>query len=270
MTEIFLLAAILILGFGTGVLIGMLGIGGGLIFVPVLYFVLPLFDIPPSQLVFVTVGTSLFAGAIASTSSGLLHYFKKNVILRESKILAVGSILSAFILPFFITQFNSKIIEIIIVIVIVSIAVKMFLERNGNNFSKRKGTVDDKVLLVIGVIAGSLSAFTGFGGGILYVPVLIYIFSENIKKAVGTSSVVTALTMISSSASFLLQTNKIVSTHLQFGYVLLPVGIALGTGAVIGTFPGVKLALLSPQKNIKKIFSVMLLLAAVRIIFNLW
>jgi len=182
LTEILLLAAILILGFGTGVLIGILGIGGGLIFVPVLYFVLPLFDIPPSQLVFVTVGTSLFAGAIASTSSGLLHYFKENVILREAKILAIGSISSAFILPFFITQFNSTVIEIIVVVLLVSIAVKMFLERNGENSSKRSRTVDDKFLVVIGIIAGSLSAFTGFGGGILYVPVLIYIFSEGIKK----------------------------------------------------------------------------------------
>ncbi len=270
MNEILLLATILILGFGTGVLIGMLGIGGGLIFVPVLYFMLPLFDIPPSQLVFVTVGTSLFAGAFASTSSGLQHYFKKNVILREAKILAIGSVLSAFILPFFITQFNSTVIEIIVVVVLVIIAIKMLLERNGDNSTRRSGIVDDKFLLVLGIIAGSLSAFTGFGGGILYVPVLIYIFSENIKKAVGTSAVVTALTMISSSASFLLQTNKIVSTHLQFGYVLLPVGLTLGEGAVIGTFPGVKLALLSPQRNIKKIFSVMLIIAAVRIIFNLW
>ena len=146
----------------------------------------------------------------------------------------------------------------------------MFFEKNGENTKKRSGTIDDKILIVIGLCAGALSAFTGFGGGILYVPVLIYIFSEDIKKAVGTSAVVTALTMISSSASFLLQTNKIVSTHLQFGYVLLPVGLTLGAGAVIGTFPGVRLALLSPQRNIKKIFSVMLLIAAVRIIFNLW
>lgn len=270
MTEILLLAVILILGFGIGVLVGMLGIGGGLIFVPVLYFILPLFDIPPTQLVFVTVGTSLFAGAIASTSSGLQHYFKKNVILREAKILAIGSVLSAFILPFFITQFNSKVIEIIVVVVLVIIALKMFMERNGDNSTRQSGTVDDKFLLALGIIAGSLSAFTGFGGGILYVPVLIYIFSEDINKAVGTSAVVTALTMISSSASFLLQTSKIVSTHLHLGYVLLPVGLTLGAGAVIGTFPGVKLALLSPQRNIKKIFSVMLIIAAVRIIFNLW
>jgi uncharacterized membrane protein YfcA len=150
------------------------------------------------------------------------------------------------------------------------IALKMLLEGNGDNSNKRSGTISDKYLLVLGVLAGSLSAITGFGEGILFVPVLIYIFSEDIKKAVGTSAVVTALTMISSSSSFLLQTNKIVSTHLQFGYVLLPVGLTLGVGAVIGTFPGVKFALLSPQSNIKKIFSVMLLIAAVRIIFNLW
>lgn len=270
MTEILLIAIIIILGFGTGILIGMLGIGGGLIFVPVLYFILPLFDIPPSQLVFVTVGTSLFAGAIASTSSGLLHYFKKNVILREAKILAAGSVLSAFILPFFITKVNSTLLEIIVGSFLLLLASKMFLEKNNEHAKKRSGTVDDKILIVIGLCAGALSAFTGFGGGILYVPVLFYIFSEDIKKAVGTSAVVTALTMISSSASFLLQTNKIVSTHLQFGYVLLPVGLALGAGAVIGTFPGVRLVLLSPQRNIKKIFSVMLLIAAVRIIFNLW
>ena len=88
--------------------------------------------------------------------------------------------------------------------------------------------------------------------------------------AVGTSAMVTAATMISSSASFLLQTNKFVSTHLQFGYVLLPVGLSLGIGAVIGTIPGVKFVLSSKQISIKKIFAAILILAAVRIIFNLW
>ena len=74
MTEILLLAAILILGFGTGVLIGMLGIGGGLIFVTVLYFILPLFDIPPSQLVFVTVGTSAMVTALTMISSSPIPF----------------------------------------------------------------------------------------------------------------------------------------------------------------------------------------------------
>lgn len=248
----------------------MLGIGGGLIFVPVLFFILPYFDIPLSQIVFVTVGTSLFSGAIASTSSALQHYLKKNVILREAKILAAGSIISAFILPFFIIKFNSRVIEIIIVCFLLLLASKMFFEKVEKHNKKRGGTMDDKYLFIIGLFAGSLSAFTGFGGGILYVPVLIYIFSEDIKKAVGTSALVTAATMISSSASFLLQSNQFVSVHLQFGYVLLPVGLTLGAGAVLGTVPGVRFAILFPQKNIRKIFSGILILAAVRIIFSLW
>ena len=113
----------------------------------------------------------------------------------------------------------------------------------------------------------------GIGGGLFFIPVLYFILllfdilsSELVFVTIGTSAVVIALTIISSSASFLLQTNKIVSTHLQFRYVLLPVGLTLGAGAVIGTFPDVNIGTSFSPKKYKKIFSIMLIIAAVRII----
>jgi uncharacterized membrane protein YfcA len=47
----------------------MLGIGGGLIFVPVLYYLLPLIDIPETDLAYYTIGTSLFAGSMGTLIS---------------------------------------------------------------------------------------------------------------------------------------------------------------------------------------------------------
>jgi uncharacterized membrane protein YfcA len=74
----------LVSGFFSGILIGMLGIGGGLVFVPLLYFTLPLMGIPETTLAYYTIGTSLFTGAMAVTNSAILHIKAKNFIKQPA------------------------------------------------------------------------------------------------------------------------------------------------------------------------------------------
>ena len=270
MSELLVLVIFLVIGYFSGILVGLMGIGGGLVFVPVLYYFLPLFNIPQDQLAYFVIGTSMFAGSLASLSSGTLHIRAKNVVLNKAFLLAFGSVLSAFIAPFFIVKIESRILQLIFAAVFTILAIKMLLEHSDKTVKTSKIKLENYFLPFFGILIGTVSAFTGIGGGILYVPTLILLYGVDPKPAVGTSSVVTSFTMVSSTASFFLQSSVPVSTGFHIGYIYLSAGIPLGLGAIAGSFLGVKFAIKASSIIIKKIFSVLLIVVVLRIIFDLW
>jgi len=90
---------LLVVGFATGILSGLFGIGGGVIFVPTLFFSLPKLGVPETTLVLTVIATSLFAGSFASSSSFINHFRHKNVSIESGLYLAFGSIITASITP---------------------------------------------------------------------------------------------------------------------------------------------------------------------------
>ncbi len=243
----------------------MLGIGGGIIFVPSLYILLPLLGYDPSIVAYAAIATSLLAGAIAASFSGYLYYKNNNLDLKRALLLSTGSALSAFIFPFFVIQVNPVTLKIIFAIVMFTVAIKMLSERTDPTGGKTQRFMKDTFLPAIGIFAGSLSAFTGLGGGVVYFPSLYYLYNLKIKKAVGTSAVVTAATMISASIAFIIQDG---GSHN--GYVSLAAGIPMGLGAIVGARSGVNFVLKIKPVFIKKIFSIILIIVVIKIILNLW
>jgi hypothetical protein len=263
-----LLAIFLIIGFLTGILIGMLGIGGGLIFVPTLYYLLPLINVPIGNLAYFTIGTSLFAGALASSNSAILHIRKQNFSKSSALFVAIGAALSAFIAPFFVVKVKSEIIEIIFASVMIAVALRMIFESRKNQKFQLSKPLSEPFLFLLGIFTGVLSAFTGLGGGVIYVPSLIYLFLLNARVAVGTSSIITAITMISSAISYILQGSDTISYSGSIGFVIPEAAIPLGVGAILGSFFGVKFALKYSSEIIKKAFAVLLIAAVAKIIFT--
>jgi len=263
-----LLAIFLIVGFFTGILIGMLGIGGGLVFVPTLYYLLPLMDVPYTNLAYFTIGTSLFAGALATSNSAYLHIRKENFSKKPAILVAIGAAISAFIAPFFVVKVKSEIIEIIFASVMIVVALKMIFENSKNEKYKLEKPLSDPFLFLLGIFTGVLSAFTGLGGGVIYVPSLIYLFLINSKVAVGTSSIITAITMISSTASYILQGSGSISYSGAIGFVIPEAAIPLGIGAIVGSFFGVKIVMRSSTEIIKKAFAILLVAAVAKILFT--
>ena len=144
------------------------------------------------------------------------------------------------------------------------VALKMIFENSKNEKYKLEKPLSDPFLFLLGIFTGVLSAFTGLGGGVIYVPSLIYLFLINSKVAVGTSSIITAITMISSTASYILQGSGSISYSGSIGFVIPEAAIPLGIGAIVGSFFGVKIVMRSSAELIKKAFGILLVAAVAK------
>ncbi len=248
----------------------MLGVGGGLIFVPMLYLLLPFAPIDKSQISYIAIGTSLFAAAITSISSGTNHYLAKNVEKRKAVFLAVGSMFSSVIASFFVIKVESFYLKVIFALVFIIIAIKMFSERNSKNNKKIKEPIilHDYYAIIFGILIGIFASFTGLGGGILFVPVLTYLYAVDIKKAIGTSSLVISLTGIAAATAYSFHEPKGFIAPFQFGYIYLAAGLPLAIGAAVGAVKGVKIVLGSSSEKMKKIFSILIILIVIKILLG--
>lgn len=266
MNEILFLIVFLIIGFITGTATGLFGIGGGAIFIPVLHYLLPLLNVPETIIMYVIIATSLFAGVFASGASFTNHLLKKNVLLKKGLLLSLGSAITALIVPYFVVKFDQATLRYIVIGVLFLVAIKMLTEKEDKTGAGLN--LPDIFLFIAGLFAGFLSAITGLGGGVVFVPALLYLFSFSFRNAIGTSLMAVFVTMLSSSISFALLNTDVEMASFSLGYVNLIAGIPLGIGAVAGSKLGVNIVFKYKPIVIKRIFSLFLIASLFEMIFG--
>ena len=111
--------------------------------------------------------------------------------------------------------------------------------------------------LILGVLAGVLSGLIGIGGGILIVPVLVYMFGFSQHMAQGTT-----LALMIPPIGILA-----VLEYYRAGNVDVKVAALICLGFVIGGYVGAKIAIGVPDAVLKKIFGVILMLVSIRMVF---
>lgn len=269
MSPVLLIVIFIIVGILAGILAGMLGVGGGIIFVPALYSMLPLFNVNHNQLSYIVIGTSLFCIAITSFSSALNHYILKNVNLKFAILLSIGSITSSLLSVYYVVLIDPKILHYIFAVVFIAVAIRMFFSSKTNEQQKNEHYLKSGYAVLFGVFVGIFIAFTGLGGGVLIVPILIYIFGVKTKTAIGTSALTIFATTIAAAISFSFHSANGNANFLQVGFVYLLAGIPIGLGAAFGARQGVKLAVKSHPEKLKKYFSVLLIIIVVKITIGL-
>jgi len=124
---------------------------------------------------------------------------------------------------------------------------------------KRKMTLQIILsLILIGVLAGVLSGLVGVGGGIIMVPLLVMFFGFNQHQAQGTSLAVLAVPV----------TAVAVFNYYKEGQINLKYAAIIAVFFVVGSIFGSKFALTLDQKMLKKIFAVVLLVIAGKMLLD--
>lgn len=259
--EILYIVLFIIIGYTAGIAAGMMGIGGGVIFVPALYFFLPLNGVDAESLPITAISTSLFAGSFASSSSAFNHFKLKNIDVKKAAYLAAGSIVSSLLLPRLVINIDPTTLKMILSVILLIIALKMLLMQNAQVQVKFK--LKDPFFFFFGILIGALAAFGGIGGGVVLIPLLIYVSDIGMKKSIGTSSLVVAITMLSTVLTYFVLDYILAGNQTGPGIINLKAGLPLGLGALFGARYGVKLVSRYSSSVLKKIFSLFLLVVVI-------
>lgn len=113
-------------------------------------------------------------------------------------------------------------------------------------------------LILIGILAGVLSGLVGVGGGIIMVPLLVLLFGFNQHQAQGTSLTVLAVPV----------TAVAVFSYYKEGQVNIKYAAIIAAFFVVGSVFGSKLALTLDQKMLKKVFALVLLVIAGKMLLD--
>jgi len=265
--QIILLTAIL--GSFAGFAAGLLGIGGGVILVPLFLWLFPIAGFPPDLIVHTAFGTSLAIILPTSISSTLGHRKRGNVDWHMVAFLALGGIIGSFI--------GSSVAAVIpgdklkmcfglmqIVVSLKLLFYKPYIPPENLERSKRIS------LLLVGLAGGFFSAFFGIGGGVIAVPLMLILLQLPIHLAVGNSSaliVVSSFSAVSCYVWFGIQNPD--TAPFSIGYVNLLVTLLVAPLTMIFARIGVKLASRTSQTKLVRAFAILLLFVGIKILLNL-
>lgn len=257
-----------LLGSVVGFLAGLLGIGGGLVIVPILSIILLHFEVlPTDQVVVAAIATSLASILFTSTSSAIAHHKNGNVPWELAPWIMTGVALGALISGFMAALLPEHIVRIVFAVSVVLIALKMFLSSKTDTPSER--TLPNKgVLTILTTITGGLSAMIGIGGGALLVPLLSF-FSVDMKKAIGCASACGIVIALFGSIGYISSgSSHFALTDGFAGFVYLPALLGIVCTSWFTAPLGAKATHHLPVATIKKFFSFLLVAMAANMMLS--
>lgn len=263
-----LAAAMAATGLVSGVLAGLLGVGGGIVIVPLLFNVFPLFGVPEAVQMKVAVATSLATIIPTSIQSARKHRatgMMDMALLRSIwpamlAGVALGTFLAVYVKGEGLTA----------VFAMVALLVALNMGFTGVDFKITDSVPAGPPRQALGIGIGSVSAMMGIGGGTLGVPILS-MFGHPIRAAVATSSAFGLIISIPATIGFVWGGWSDAQTPpYSLGYVNL-IGFALiAPASILATPWGVKLAHTIPPLWLKRAFAVFLAVTSLRMFWSLF
>ncbi|WP_290699828.1 sulfite exporter TauE/SafE family protein [Amphritea sp.] len=261
--EIELIVSFLALGAVVGFLAGLLGIGGGLVMVPALTSLFIWQGIPLEQVVHLALGTSMASIVVTSISSMRAHHKKGGVLWDVVRLIAPGIVVGAFLATFLAAVLSSKVLGIFFSCFLVYASTQMFLNMKPKPTRILPGRTG---LLAAGSIIGSVSALVSIGGGTLTVPFLSW-HNIDVKKAIGTSAAIGLPISVAGTIGYLVNGLSVdLNIDYVFGFIYLPGVVLISMMSFLTASLGAHVAHLLPVPVLKKVFAVLLLGLAIKMI----
>ncbi|MGC2857139.1 sulfite exporter TauE/SafE family protein [Novispirillum sp. DQ9] len=260
-------AALVMTGAVAGVLAGLLGVGGGIVIVPVLFNLFPLLGIDEAVRMHLAVGTSLATIIPTSIMSARAHDRRGSIdraLLRSwgpAVFLGVvaGTVLGA--------GAKGEVLTAIFAVVALAVAANMAFRREGMILAESLPSGPARHLM--GVVVGGFSVVMGIGGGTLAVP-LLTAFNVPIRRAVGTAAALGFIIAVPGTIGFILAGLGVADRPPgSLGYINL-IGFALIVPATMLTAPlGARIAHAISPALLRKAFALFLLLTSLRMFHGL-
>jgi uncharacterized membrane protein YfcA len=248
-------------GLVVGILVGLTGIGGGILLLPIMTSLL---GVPP----IIAVGSDAVVNCITKIGAGLVHWKRGSVNWRLVLALGMGSVPGAVLGVFLLTHYRSShgggvndflrtaIAVLLVIIPVVSLAVRPSTAPR-QLFAGGKGGKTEYGIALIGFVVGILVGITSIGSGTVTLMLLLLFYGYAPAVMVGTDVVHGVLL---TGVTGLLQTRLGNTDYALVGSILL--------GSIPGGLLGASLANRIPSKRLKELLYVVLFVFGVRMLWG--
>jgi len=259
--------AYLAIGVAVGFLAGLLGIGGGMVMVPMLVFVFTAKGFPAEHMMHLALATALATIVFTSISSVRAHHRHGGVEWAVARTMAPGIVagsLGAALVAGFVP---TRPLAVFFTAFMFYAAAQMFFESKPAPMRKLPGTPG---LFAAGAGIGAISSVLAAGGAFLSIPFLVRC-NVPLRRAIGTAAANGFPIALAGTLGYISHGLRVPDLPAgSLGFVYLP-GLALVVAASVPLAPlGARLAHRLPVRRLRVVFALMLLALALRMLANLW
>lgn len=264
---------LLIAGAVGGFIAGLVGVGGGIIFGPVLFFFFQSQGIQDPILTPLTLGSSLLCTFFAALSGAIAQRRKKAIDWKTAGIAGGFAAVVVTLFTLLITTkpwYSKEEFQVVLSVVLVVVVVRMLLKKDhqGDSLSTDGARRGLGFLALIGGGAGAVAASAGVGGGVIMVPAFNGLVRLPLKVAAGSST--TAIVVIT-AVGVVMYAIRGVSADVpssSAGYVDYQSALLLGVPAMLTARIGVSVAHRINVKWVRWSFAAFAASVAVKLIWN--
>lgn len=261
--EPFLICILIGTGLFAGLMSGLIGVGGGFIFAPVMYYVLQASGVKPEIAILVAFGTSLVVALPTVLTSAFGHSQKGNVCWHDAVIIGFAGMVTGFLGGTVATYLPVQILTFLFGVMLIVGATRMVTTLpSGENQQ-----LSIPANAAIGGVSGFFSGLLGIGGGTVIVPLLTIFGKYPMVRAAATSVAAIVFITLGGIMSYLFNGVSAGVDLSEFGiylvgYIDVFMGFILIVTAVPMAFFGVKFVSYVPEKFLRWIFVVLMVLIA--------
>lgn len=268
----------LLLLFATGALAGfysgLMGTGANVLLIPMLDLILSGAGLEGDDLVKSIIAHSLCITLFSGGFISFRQYRVKNFYLTPILFTAIPGMLTATLTTYFVQSgnwYNKSTFDVVFLTMLVLLFIRLFTDRK-SGVTTINETIGKSAYLLTGSITGIITSLSGFGGGIIMIPFFTDIFKMPIRKAGSISIGVIALLALPISITYLVAPShhSIQVLPLQLGYISFAIVLPTLIGIFIFAPLGVRTALKISPARIKLIFTVVVAVLCVKMIWALF
>ena len=263
---IFILIVMVLSALVVGFMAGFFGIGGGLIMVPVLFYIFSFVGIEKAFVMHMAVGTSFFIIIPNSIISTITHMKFKAVDFNLVKTFGVFVMIGVVIGTIFAVSLKTSSLVLFFSIMTMIFAIYFLLEKEKNNPTPRNINLFYRVIL--GLLCGFLSAPMGIGGGVYNTPIF-KMFGYPINIAIGTSAAIGFLISIIGSIGFASSGNYLnINAPLSLGFLNIPAFLIFVPITAFMAKVGAEAVHKFNKRSIGKMFGIYLFIISCRLFYE--
>jgi uncharacterized membrane protein YfcA len=261
MTEI---ALYLATGAVAGLSAGLLGIGGGLIIVPILFLIFSSQAVPAEHVMHMALATSLATIIVTSFASASAHHKRSAVLWPVVFNLSPGIVVGAWLGAIFASTLTSEILRPVFGLFELLVAIHLLVNYKPATHSS---SISRTRSMSGGMVIGAISSIVGIGGGTLTVPFLLW-HNISIRNAVASSAACGFPIAVAGTAAYIVSGwNTEGLPAFTLGFVSLPAFTVIIITSMMAAPAGAALAHKLPEKTLRMVFALFLLALGTRMLF---